>query len=134
MNAQNMIRQPLGRLLADAGQLGELVDELDDGLFDDLLREIQLHAEASEEARKCAHYLEHNRQRMRYPEFEAKGYCTSSGVTEGGCKNAIGTRLKRSGMHWSVRGADAIIALRCCILSGRFQDTWERIVDARRAA
>ena len=32
MNAQNMIRQPLGRLLADAGQFGKLVDELNDGL------------------------------------------------------------------------------------------------------
>ena len=71
---------------------------------------------------------------MRYPEFEAAGLCTSSGVTEGGCKNAIGARLKRSGMHWTVKGADSIIALRCCILSGRFQDVWERIIDKRKAA
>jgi hypothetical protein len=27
-------------------------------------------------------------------------------------------------MHWSVRGANAIIALRCSILSGRFEDFW----------
>ena len=50
------------------------------------------------------------------------------------CTRAIGTRLKRSGMHWTTRGADAIITLRCCILSGRFQDTWERILDSRKAA
>jgi hypothetical protein len=71
---------------------------------------------------------------VRYPEFEAAGFRTSSGVTEGGCKNAIGTRLKRSGMHWTVRGADAIIALRYCTLGGRFQNAWERILDERRAA
>ncbi len=29
-------------------------------------------------------------------------------------------------MHWTVAGADAIIALRCCKLSGRFEDFWER--------
>ena len=29
-----------------------------------------------------------------------------------------GTRLKRAGMHWSVDGANTIIALRCCYLSG----------------
>jgi hypothetical protein len=108
-------------------------DELDAGSLDDLQAAIQIHAADSEEARKCLGYLVNNRDRMRYPKFEAQGLCTSSGVTEGGCKNAIGTRLKRSGMHWTVRGAEAIIALRCCILSGRFQDTWERIIDTRRA-
>jgi hypothetical protein len=41
-------------------------------------------------------------------------------------QDQIGTRLKRSGMHWTVRGANAIIALRCSKLSGRFQDFWER--------
>ncbi len=70
---------------------------------------------------------------MHYPEFRAQGLCTSTGVVEAGCKTAIGTRLKRAGMHWSVAGADAIIALRCCKLSGRFEDFWERRSDAARA-
>jgi hypothetical protein len=109
-------------------------DELDSGSFDDLLAELQHHAADSDEARKCQNYLLNNRQRMRYPEFETQGLSTSSGVTEGGCKSVIGTRLKRCGMHWTTCGADAIIALRCCILSGRFQDTWERILDKRKAA
>lgn len=108
-------------------------DELDAGSLEDLQAVIETHAADSEEARKCLGDLVNNRDRMRYPKFEAAGLCTSSGVTEGGCKNAIGTRLKRSGMHWTVCGAEAIIALRCCILSGRFQDTWERIIDGRRA-
>ena len=49
-----------------------------------------------------------------------------SGVVEAGCKLAIGARLKRAGMHWTVAGANAIVALRCCKLSGRFEDFWER--------
>ena len=57
-----------------------------------------------------------------YPRFHDQGLCTSSGVVEAGCKVAIGTRLKRAGMHWTVRGSNAIIALRCSRLSGRFQD------------
>jgi hypothetical protein len=36
-------------------------------------------------------------------------------------------------MHWTVAGADAIIALRCCKLSGRFEDFWERRSGAARA-
>jgi hypothetical protein len=37
-------------------------------------------------------------------------------------------------MHWTVAGADAIIALRCCTLSGRFEDFWERRSAARAVA
>jgi hypothetical protein len=74
-----------------------------------------------------------SQNRMRYPEFRAQGLCTSTGVVEAGCKVAIGTRLKRSGMHWSVTGADAIIALRCCKLSGRFEDFWQRGSEPPRA-
>jgi len=29
-------------------------------------------------------------------------------------------------MFWTVRGANAIIALRCCELSGKFEDYWSR--------
>jgi hypothetical protein len=28
-------------------------------------------------------------------------------------------------MFWTVRGANAIIALRCCRISGKFEDYWE---------
>jgi len=58
---------------------------------------------------------------MRYPQFEKQGFCTSTGVVESGCKIVVGTRLKRTGMHWTVKGANAIIALRCSKLSGRFR-------------
>ncbi len=34
-------------------------------------------------------------------------------------------KKKRSGMFWTVRGANAITALRCCRLNGRFEDYWE---------
>jgi hypothetical protein len=46
-----------------------------------------------------------------------------------GCKTVIGSRCKQSGMFWTVRAANAILALRCCQISGRFEDYWE----ARRA-
>jgi hypothetical protein len=71
---------------------------------------------------------------MRYAEFRAAGLCTSTGVVEAGCKTAIGTRCKRAGMPWTVAGADAIIALRCCKLSGRFEDFWEHRTHQRVAA
>jgi len=100
-------------------------DELDEGQLDGLLQALRVHAEAHDEARKCLDYVTRNQLRMRYPAFRAQGLCVSSGVVEAGCKVVIGTRLKRAGMRWTVSGADAIIALRCCQLSGRFEDFWE---------
>ena len=109
-------------------------DELDGGRLPNLLRALDRHTACCEEARKCRHYIHHNRDRMRYPQFHQQGLCTSSGVVEAGCKVAIGTRLKRAGMHWTLRGSNAIIALRCSKLSGRFQDFWERRSQLRRAS
>jgi hypothetical protein len=54
---------------------------------------------------------------MRYPEFREKGFFVGSGVIEAGCKSIVGVRLRQSGMSWTVRGANAIIALRCCRFS-----------------
>jgi hypothetical protein len=73
---------------------------------------------------KELHYFEKNAFQMRYAEFRELNFFVGSGVVEAGCRTVIGERLKQSGMRWSVRGANAIIALRCCILSGRFEDFW----------
>ncbi len=75
-----------------------------------------------------ADYFECNAERMRYPEFRRQGLFIGSGVIEAGCK-MIGARLKPSGTFWTVRGANAILALRCHMRSNRFDDYWE----ARRA-
>src|ERR1035438_4760821 len=86
------------------------------------------HADAvdlGQEVLKEAEYFATNTERMRYPEFREKGLFVGSGVVEAGCKSVIGSRLKRSGMFWTVRGANAIIALRCCRINGRFEDYWE---------
>ena len=86
--------------------------------------------EVAEKLRTETEYFQTNAERMRYPEFRKQHLFVGSGVIEAGCKTVIGSRLKRSGMFWSVRGANAILALRCCQLNGQFEDYWE----ARRVA
>jgi hypothetical protein len=108
-------------------------EELDQGDLDSLLQALRIHSKTTDEARKCFDYITKNRHRMDYPRFHALGLCVSSGVVEAGCKLAIGTRLKRSGMHWSVPGANAIIALRCSKLSKRFDDYWHRQTSSTTA-
>lgn len=77
------------------------------------------------EVRKAIDYFQTNKERMRYAEFRRQGLFVGSGVVEAGCKTIIGLRLKQSGMRWTVAGANAIIALRCCQLSGRWEEFWE---------
>jgi hypothetical protein len=108
--------------LLDRGKIEKLVDAL---------RAIKSdNAEIEEKVRTEADYFERNRERMRYPKFRRQHLFVGSGVIEAGCKTVIGARLKRSGMFWTVRGANAIVALRCCQLNGEFENYWE----GRRAA
>jgi hypothetical protein len=108
-------------------------DLLDEGNIEPLVTHLRAiaaaHADAAAlalELLKEAEYFATNSDRMRYPEFREKGLFVGSGVVEAGCKSVIGSRLKRSGMFWTVRGANAIIALRCCRINGKFEDYWEQ--------
>jgi hypothetical protein len=85
--------------------------------------------ELAEKLRTEAEYFRRNARRMRYPKFRRQHLFVGTGVIEAGCKTLIGSRCKQSGMFWTVRGANAILALRCCQFNGEFEDYWE----ARRA-
>jgi hypothetical protein len=120
-NQKTWIKVHQKRLL-DKGRIEKLVTAL---------RSIKsCNLELAEKIRTEADYFERNAERMRYPKFRRQHLFVGSGVIEAGCKTVIGSRLKRSGMFWTVRGANAILALRCCQISGRFEDYWE----GRRAA
>ena len=103
--------------------------DLDAGKVEKIILQARQKLPQDPESRKKTeaqiHYLEKNKERMRYAQFRAQGLFVGSGVVEAGCKTIIGQRLKRSGMEWSTRGANAIISLRCMIKSNRFEDYWE---------
>ena len=100
--------------------------DLDDGKVEKIIHQAQPYLPEDPDTKKRVeieiHYLEKNAESMRYAEFRAQGLFVGSGVVEAGCKTLIGQRLKQSGMEWSVRGANAIISLRCILTSGRFED------------
>lgn len=107
---------------------------LDKGKIEKLVASLRsllpAHPEAAEKLQDEADYFEKNAERMRYPKFRRQHLFVGSGVIEAGCKTVIGSRLKQSGMFWTVRGANAILALRCAHLNNRFETYWED----RRAA
>jgi hypothetical protein len=103
--------------------------ELDDGRVEDVIRAIgglsSLPGYDKEICEREMGYFEKNKERMRYAEFRRRGLFVGSGVLEAGCRTVIGQRLKQSGMHWTVQGANSIIALRCSLMSSRWEDFWE---------
>ena len=108
--------------------LARCLDRLDKGRIEALVKILGALQPGSEELAKSvrteAEHFERNAARMRYPSFRAQGLFAGSGVIEAACKTVIGARLKCSGLFWTIRGANAIIALRCCRLSRRFEDYW----------
>ncbi len=103
--------------LLDKGKIEKLVGAL---------RSIEAaNPQMAKKIRTEADYFERNAERMCYPKFRRQHLFVGSGVIEAGCKTVIGARLKQSGMFWTVRGANAILALRCCHLNHRFEDYWE---------
>lgn len=101
----------------DAGDVGKVISAMK-GLGPN-------NEEEKEIIEKEINYFEKNKKRMRYEEFRKQGLFIGSGVIEAGCRTIIAQRLKQSGMHWTVNGANNIIALRCCLMSNRWEDFWE---------
>ncbi len=125
----------LGKLLYGPGSaaaktwVAARTEDLDAGAVERLLAALGRLRPRGEEAqgaiRKAQGYFETNAARMHYAHFRRQGLFVGSGVVEAGCKTVVGLRLKQSGMRWTVQGANAIIALRCCELSGRWEEFWE---------
>lgn len=114
--------------------ISKVQHKLDTGRIESLVAHLRRFSTTDDIAIKAlrieAEYFERNASRMRYAEFKRQGLFVGSGVIEAGCKTLIGSRLKKSGMFWTVRGANSVIELRCSVRSNKFEDYWA----GRRAA
>ena len=81
---------------------------------------------AKKDARTQIGYFQKNKAHMHYADYRQKHLFIGSGVVEAACKHLVGSRLKQSGMEWTVQGANAIIALRSVVLSNRMEEYWEQ--------
>lgn len=80
-----------------------------------------------DDLRQAVGYLFHNRRRMRYASFRQAGYPVGSGTVESACKVVVQARLGQAGMRWSRAGVQAMLALRCALLSDRWDATWQSL-------
>jgi len=84
-----------------------------------------------DELRQAVGYLFRYRQRMRYAQYRKQGYPIGSGTVESACKVVVQERLVQAGMRWSRPCAQALLALRCALLSDRWDITWHSLTSAQ---
>lgn len=70
-------------------------------------------------------YLTKHVDRMQYHKYLAAGYPIASGVIEGACRHVVKDRMERSGMNWTVLGANAMLHLRCIHVCG----DWDTFIE-----
>lgn len=82
----------------------------------------------SDAVARLTSYLTHNQSRIDYQSYLQQGLMIGSGVVESSNRRIVTLRLKQSGMFWSPQGAESIMQLRACYLSGsqRWQDFWHK--------
>ena len=86
-----------------------------------VIRELEPFSGRYKEAAACCRYYRNNIERMRYDRYRDQGMQIGSGVVESGCKR-YGLRLKRPGTCWSETGANAMLALKSCVMNLRLPD------------
>jgi hypothetical protein len=86
-----------------------------------------LPADKQRKLSQICNYLSRNRHRMCYNEYLSAGYPIASGVIEGACRHVVKDRMERSGMRWTIDGAQAMLDLR----STSINDQWSAFVAHR---
>lgn len=81
---------------------------------------------------KISEYFRRNREHMRYDRYISQGLPIGSGNVESACKNLIKDRMEGSGMRWSKKGADAMLALRAIDLNGDLEEYFGHHMEKER--
>ncbi len=81
-----------------------------------------LEGKALQSMERICGFLERNADKMHYDQYLAKGYPIATGFIEGVCRHVIKDRMERSGMRWSVQGAQDMLYLRCIDADGLWKE------------
>jgi hypothetical protein len=91
-------------------------------------RVLQEHPDVKEQAERLMEYYRNNSSRMRYDEYIKRGLSIGSGAIESAHRTVVQRRMKLSGQRWANTGAEHVLDLRVCSLSGK----WDMVVDLIR--
>lgn len=124
--AEEFVTKRLRMLLE--GRVGRVI-----GGFRQMLTKHALTGSRRKTVQDAIRYYENNRQHMRYDEYLAAGYPIGSGVAEGACRHLVKDRLERTGMRWTVEGAQAMLDLRAMHINGDWDDFVEHRIQSEQS-
>jgi hypothetical protein len=75
-------------------------------------------------------YLDKHEAHLRYDWFGYRGRPLGSGAVESAIRRVINLRLKGNGIYWREENAEAMLVLRAAALTGRWEETMERVQAA----
>ena len=125
--AEAFVTQRLRMLLT--GNVGYMI-----GGLRRLLSQSDLRGHKRGTVQKAIGYFERNREHMRYDEYLAAGYPIGSGVAEGACRHLVKDRMERTGMRWTINGAQSMLSLRGVYLNGDWKEYMDHYVTTEQAA
>ena len=91
------------------------------GGFRQMITKGALEKHQAERLSKICNYFERNAERMRYDDFLAAGYPIATGVIEGACRHYVKDRMERTGMRWTMVGAQEMLDMRSIFIN----DDWD---------
>lgn len=86
----------------------------------------RLRGKARSEIETVCGYFQNNASRMRYDQYLRRGYPIATGIIEGACRHLVKDRMERSGMRWSLPGAQAMLHVRAIHQSPDLSDFHEQ--------
>jgi hypothetical protein len=75
-------------------------------------------------------FLNKHEAHLRYDWFGYRGRPLGSGAVESAIRRVINLRLKGNGIYWKEGNAEAMLVLRAAALTGRWQETMEKVQEA----
>jgi hypothetical protein len=109
------------------GEVGRVIGGLKQILTKTELRPAQKHA-----LEKAITYFENHRHMMDYASYLAKGYPISTGLVEGACGSLVKDRMEKSGMLWSIRGAQSVLDLRAVKKNNDWETFWQFYIASEK--
>jgi len=86
------------------------------------------------EKEKLLNYLTTNKKRINYGKYIDQGLLIGSGAIEAAHRDVLQKRLKLSGQHWTIDGAQQIANLRTCKKSNNWNEVKDLIINNKSAA
>jgi hypothetical protein len=81
---------------------------------------------------KAITYFTNHRHMMDYATYLARGFPIATGVVEGACNSLVKERMEQSGMHWSIRGAQAVLDQRAVMKNGDWDEFCTFFIEQER--